>query len=404
MLRDSDNIHLKKNELFYRVLNTEQLYKAIRTYGCKILSGNCNKFSVKTTQRLRRNENVDIVQFLEILDFGKSMLNFEDTNIIVNIIQFDKPLINDNGSLFHSEMEIFIIDNENTLEKNKEIVMNFFKKCIDYYTQIILDKKKELNKTTIYIWDDGYWETLEKGISRNIKTIYLDGMETKIKDIIFNFLSKEAEEKYANYGVPYKMNMLFHGYPGTGKTSLVYSIASELNMGVALLSFTRKMEDSDFMRALRRLPDDTILVIEDIDALFESRKKNDENKNNITFSALLNTLDGIAHSHGQVIIMTTNHPLVLDNALKRPGRVDNSFEFGYANKNQIKKMYETFIPSQIENFNTFYKKVKHLNLTTAILQKFFFGNINCEDINENINELEKLCNDNIYEPNKSLYN
>ena len=48
------------------------------------------------------------------------------------------------------------------------------------------------------------------------------------------------------------------------------------------------MEDSDFMRALRRLPDDTILVIEDIDALFEARKKNDENKNNITFSALLN--------------------------------------------------------------------------------------------------------------------
>ena len=42
-------------------------------------------------------------------------------------------------------------------------------------------------------------------------------------------------------------------------------------------------------------------------------------KNAITFSALLNTLDGIAHSHGQIVIMTTNHPLVLDSALKRPG-------------------------------------------------------------------------------------
>ena len=403
MQRNTDNVQLKENELFYRVLNIEQLYKAIRTYGCTILSNNCNKFSLKATQRLRKNENVDKVQFIEFLDFGKSVLNFEDTNIIVNIIQFDKPLINDAGSQFHSEMEIFIIDNENTLEKNKEIAKNLFKKCIEYYSQIILDKKKELNKTTIYIWDDGYWETLEKGISRNIKTIYLDGMENKIKDIIFKFLSQEEEEKYANYGVPYKMNMLFHGYPGTGKTSLVYSIASELDMGVALLSFTRKMEDSDFMRALRRLPEDTILVIEDIDALFESRKKNDENKNNITFSALLNTLDGIAHSHGQVIIMTTNHPLVLDNALKRPGRVDHSFEFGYSNKNQIKKMYETFIPLQIENFNTFYEQVKHMKLTTAILQKFFFGNLNCENIIENISELEKLCNDNNYEANKSLY-
>jgi hypothetical protein len=404
MQRNTDKVQLKENELFYRVLNTEQLFKAIRAYGSNILSNNCNKICLKVEQRLRRNENFDKVNFLEFLDFGYSVLNFEDINIIVNIIQFNKPLINDIGSQFHSEMEISIIDNENTLEKNKEIAKNLFKKCIEYYSQIILDKKKELNKTTIYIWDDGYWETLEKGISRNIKTIYLDGIETKIKDIIFNFLSHEEEEKYVNFGVPYKMNMLFHGYPGTGKTSLIYSIASELDMGVALLSFTRKMEDSDFMRALRRLPDDTILVIEDIDALFESRKKNDENKNNITFSALLNTLDGIAHSHGQVIIMTTNHPLILDNALKRPGRVDHSFEFGYANKNQIKKMYETFIPAQIENFNTFYKKVKHLKLTTAILQKFFFGNLNCKDIIENISELEKLCNDNNYEANKALYN
>ena len=45
-------------------------------------------------------------------------------------------------------------------------------------------------------------------------------------------------------------------------------------------------------------------------------------KNNITFSGLLNTLDGIAHVDKQIIIMTTNHPLVLDAALKRPGRVD----------------------------------------------------------------------------------
>ena len=198
--------------------------------------------------------------------------------------------------------------------------------------------------------------------------------------------------------------MLFHGYPGTGKTSLVYSIASELNMGVALLSFTRKMEDCDFMRALRRLPDDTILVIEDIDALFESRKKNDENKNNITFSALLNTLDGIAHSHGQVIIMTTNYPLVLDNALKRPGRVDYSFEFGYSNKNQIEKMYNTFIPNKKENFEDFYKKIRHLKITTAILQKFLFGNMKCNNIIEEIHELEKLCNENTYDIKNSIYN
>ena len=64
------------------------------------------------------------------------------------------------------------------------------------------------------------------------------------------------------------MNMLFHGYPGTGKTSLIYSLASELNMDVALVNFTREMNDIHLMRAMRRLPSNTILVLEDIDVLF----------------------------------------------------------------------------------------------------------------------------------------
>jgi SpoVK/Ycf46/Vps4 family AAA+-type ATPase len=403
MERNTSNIHLKNNELFYRIQNSEQIFKAISLYGSKISDTENNKYGIKVGERLRKHHNLEKIQFLEYLDFGKSNLLFENTNIIINIIQFDKPLINDSVSKFHSEMEVQIVNNDNTLERNKEIAKSFFKKCIEYFSQDVLDKKKESNRTTIYIWDDGYWETLEKGISRDIKTIYMDGVETKIKNTIKKFLSKEEEQKYSKFGVPYKLNMLFHGYPGTGKTSLVYSIASELDMGVALLSFTRKMEDSDFMRALRRLPDDTILVIEDIDTLFESRKKNDENKNNITFSALLNTLDGIAHSHGQIIIMTTNHPLVLDNALKRPGRVDHSYEFGYANKNQIKKMFETFIPNQVDSFPEFYKKVKNLKLTTAILQKFYFGNINCENIIEFVPELEKICNENNYDIKNNLY-
>lgn len=398
-------INIKENELFYRILYNEQLFKAISSYGVKIINSDSypNKLGIKIKQRLRRYQALDKVQLLEHLDIGKSNLTFNNTNIIVNINQFKKPLINENGPLFHSEMEIHIINNDNTLEENKKIAENFFKKCIEFYTKVVLDKNKEVNRTTIYIWDEGFWETLEKGLSRNINTIYLDGQEIKIKNIIKGFLSDEQEEKYNNYGVPYKLNLLFHGYPGTGKTSLVYSIASELDMSVALLSFTRKMEDSDLMRALRRLPDDTILVIEDIDTLFESRKKNDENKNNITFSALLNTLDGIAHSHGQVIIMTTNHPLVLDKALKRPGRIDHSIEFSYANKNQIKKMFETFIPTQIELFNDFYKKIKRLKITTATLQKFYFGNMNCENIIDLIPELEQMCNENNYDSKDCLY-
>ena len=39
---------------------------------------------------------------------------------------------------------------------------------MEVFTEELMDQRKESGKTTIYIWDDGYWETLEKSISRNI--------------------------------------------------------------------------------------------------------------------------------------------------------------------------------------------------------------------------------------------
>ena len=66
-------------------------------------------------------------------------------------------------------------------------------------------------------------------------------------------------------------------------------------------------------------------------------------------------------------------------------------------------MFEIFLPKQTESFNEFYKKIKHLKLTTAILQQFFFRNIKEVSIMDNIDELEKLCNDNNYDDNNVLY-
>lgn len=42
----------------------------------------------------------------------------------------------------------------------------------------------------------------------------------------------------------------------------------------------------------------------------------------MTFSGLLNVLDGVAASEDRLVFMTTNHIERLDPALIRPGRVD----------------------------------------------------------------------------------
>ena len=58
---------------------------------------------------------------------------------------------------------------------------------------------------------------------------FLNKFTTIISDnsIIGNYLTKN-KEKYKNFGIPYKRNYLFSGLPGTGKTSFITSIASEL--------------------------------------------------------------------------------------------------------------------------------------------------------------------------------
>jgi SpoVK/Ycf46/Vps4 family AAA+-type ATPase len=89
---------------------------------------------------------------------------------------------------------------------------------------------------------------------------------------------------------------------------------------------------------------------------------------NITFSALLNALDGmISRQNGALVFMTTNYKTTLDSALLRPGRIDNCVHFDYATEYQVKKMYTKFFPKyDLENF---YKKIDTYKITVAMLQK-----------------------------------
>ncbi|KAH6882396.1 hypothetical protein BKA58DRAFT_464360 [Alternaria rosae] len=59
----------------------------------------------------------------------------------------------------------------------------------------------------------------------------------------------------------------------------------------------------------------------------------------ISLSGLLNVIDGAASHEGHVLIMTTNTPEKLDDALTRPGRVDMQMGFTLATRNQICDTY-----------------------------------------------------------------
>ena len=197
----------------------------------------------------------------------------------------------------------------------------------------------------------------------------------------------DSEKIYDKYGIPYKRNYLLYGIPGTGKTSLIFSIASELNMGVSIFSFVPGIDDTIFMKCVNSIPPNSILLLEDIDGVFINREKDYNNKSMISFSGILNTLDGMGRKDKLITFMTTNYKEQLDHALMRPGRIDYKLEFTYATQYQISKMFDLFINNDKQK-KEFLNYVKNKQITTCILQKFFFEQREEENIMDKIDILD----------------
>ena len=79
---------------------------------------------------------------------------------------------------------------------------------------------------------------------------------------------------------------------------------------------------------------------QDIDAIFNGRvNRLRDGEGGLTFDCFLNCLSGVKEANGVLVIITTNHPEVLDHALgkpdeergkmsTRPGRIDYTLELG----------------------------------------------------------------------------
>jgi chaperone BCS1 len=58
----------------------------------------------------------------------------------------------------------------------------------------------------------------------------------------------------------------------------------------------------------------------------------------ITLSFILNLIDGLHETYGRVLIITSNYFDKLDDAIKRPGRIDITLEMKNVTKNTINEM------------------------------------------------------------------
>jgi chaperone BCS1 len=126
---------------------------------------------------------------------------------------------------------------------------------------------------------------------------------------------------------------------------------------------SKAITDDSLQLLLNTAPQRSIILLEDIDAAIEA-------KSNVTFSGLLNALDGVTATEGggRILFMTTNNYKSLHPALIRPGRVDVREEFDLASKYQIRKIFLKFFPDEFERAERFSEKHPEKTYSMAELQ------------------------------------
>ncbi|KAI5962534.1 BCS1 [Candida pseudojiufengensis] len=299
---------------------------------------------------------------------GKHLIRYKGAFMLVNRERSGKLLDMTNGTPFETVTLT-------TLYRDRYLFNDLL-----YEAKSMALKARE-GKTVIFTSWGPEWRPFGQPRSKRlIGSVILDkGIAETILDDVKDFLI--SGEWYHKRGIPYRRGYLLYGPPGSGKTSFIQALAGELDYNICILNLSENnLTDDRLNHLMNHIPNRSILLLEDVDAAFNKKREqsNDQGFNNgVTFSGLLNALDGVASAEECITFMTTNHPERLDPALLRPGRVDFKILINNATEYQIKKMFLRFYENENELCQEFLNKFRRLNLkniSTAQLQGLFVYN------------------------------
>jgi len=141
----------------------------------------------------------------------------------------------------------------------------------------------------------------------------------------------EHGDKFTKFGMSASKGVLFYGPPGCGKTLLAKAIANECNSnfisvkGPELLTMWFGESEANvrdiFDKARSAAP--CILFFDEMDSIAKARGGGQGSEaGDRVINQILTEIDGVGARKAVFIIGATNRPDILDNAITRPGRLD----------------------------------------------------------------------------------
>ncbi|CAO3631517.1 unnamed protein product [Cunninghamella echinulata] len=147
-------------------------------------------------------------------------------------------------------------------------------------------------------------------------------------------------EVFTRLGILPPSGLLLYGPSGCGKTSMIQALASESMMNVISINgpgiFSKYLGETElkirqlFATAKRIAP--CLIFIDEMDAIGSRRgwdsSESSGGVNERVLSTLLNEMDGVEGRQGVIVIGCTNRPHQIDDAILRPGRLDQLIYVG----------------------------------------------------------------------------
>lgn len=197
--------------------------------------------------------------------------------------------------------------------------------------------------------------SFSKVIYKSFDDLFFDGKKKLIKHLD---LYLESEALYRKKKITYKTSILLGGSPGNGKTCAGFAIADYTRRPIYHVNPRSFATDESFQNYIMNIERGSVILMEDVDSFFGNRENGTESKTFLSFSSILNTLDGLFSPHDVIFVMTTNKPEELDEALVRKGRLDLKIKFENPTGIEINNYLSWYFGEEVNCFSRDFQSLK----------------------------------------------